>query len=62
MATRKRVDSWVVTDDFWARVEPMIPLRERSVMLPLQFRTRSIRNVAPVVQVERGVTAQPAAA
>ena len=31
MATRKRVDSWVVTDDFWARVEPLIPVRERSV-------------------------------
>ena len=29
MATRKRVDSWVVTDDFWERVEPLIPLRER---------------------------------
>ncbi|MFT3790614.1 MAG: IS5 family transposase [Rudaea sp.] len=27
--TRKRVDSWVVTDDFWARVEPLIPVRAR---------------------------------
>ncbi len=26
MAT-KRVESWVVTDDFWARVEPLIPPR-----------------------------------
>jgi transposase len=26
---KKRVDSWVVTDDFWARVEPIIPLRKR---------------------------------
>ena len=32
------------------------------LILPLQFRTRSIRNVAPVDQVERGVTAQPVAA
>ena len=23
----KRVESWVVTDDFWERVEPLIPLR-----------------------------------
>ena len=29
MATRKRVDSWVVTDDFWQRVEPLIPVRAR---------------------------------
>ena len=29
MATRKRVESWVVTDDFWKRVEPLIPMRER---------------------------------
>ena len=30
MATRKRVESWVVTDEFWRRVEPLIPVRERS--------------------------------
>jgi transposase len=29
VATRKRVESWVVTDEFWARVEPLIPVRER---------------------------------
>ncbi|MEO6278483.1 MAG: IS5/IS1182 family transposase, partial [Roseateles sp.] len=29
MATRKRVELWVVTDDFWQRVEPLIPVRER---------------------------------
>ena len=29
MATRKRVDSWVVTDEFWQRVEPLIPARAR---------------------------------
>ena len=34
MATRKRVDSWVVTDDFWLRVEPLIPLRERAADKP----------------------------
>src|SRR6218665_562166 len=26
----KRVDSWVVTDDFWQRVEPLIPRREQA--------------------------------
>ncbi len=30
MATPKRVDSWVVTDDFWRRVEPLIPVRKRA--------------------------------
>ena len=30
MATTKRVDSWVVTDDFWRRVEPLIPVRKRA--------------------------------
>ena len=29
MVTRKRVDSWVVTDEFWERVEPLIPVRAR---------------------------------
>jgi len=23
----KRIDSWVVSDDFWARVEPLVPTR-----------------------------------
>jgi len=27
--TAKRVESWVVTDDFWTRVEPLIPTRTR---------------------------------
>ncbi|MDZ4128306.1 MAG: transposase, partial [Hydrogenophaga sp.] len=30
MATRKRVESWEVSDEFWRRVEPLIPVRERS--------------------------------
>lgn len=29
MATGKRVASWEVTDEFWARVEPLIPVRQR---------------------------------
>lgn len=29
MAKRKRVDSWVVTDAFWQRVEPLIPVASR---------------------------------
>ena len=28
--SKKRVESWVVTDEFWQRVEPLIPQRERS--------------------------------
>jgi transposase len=27
---KSRVESWVVTDEFWKRVEPLIPVRERS--------------------------------
>ncbi len=27
----KRVQSWVVTDEFWMRVEPLIPARARVV-------------------------------
>lgn len=30
MVTRKRVESWEVSDAFWRRVEPLIPVRERS--------------------------------
>ena len=29
MSSPKRVDSWVVTDNFWQRVEPLIPARQR---------------------------------
>ena len=29
MTTSQRVASWRVTDDFWARVEPLIPVRQR---------------------------------
>ena len=29
MTSPKRVDSWIVTDDFWQRVEPLIPARQR---------------------------------
>ena len=29
MGSSRRVDSWVVTDDFWQRVEPLIPARQR---------------------------------
>ena len=28
--SKQRVESWAVTDEFWARVEPLIPVRERS--------------------------------
>lgn len=36
MAT-KRLDSWVVSDEFWARVEPLIPAR------PAAMRRRRVR-------------------
>ncbi len=29
MEKRKRIESWVVTDEFWQRVEPLIPARQR---------------------------------
>jgi transposase len=29
--TTKRVESWVVTDEFWARVEPLVPPRVAAV-------------------------------
>ena len=29
MSSPKRVNSWVVTDDFWQRVEPLMPTRRR---------------------------------
>ena len=29
MTSPKRLDLWVVTDDFWQRVEPFIPARQR---------------------------------
>ena len=30
MVTKKRVDSWGVSDEFWQRVEPLIPVHERA--------------------------------
>ena len=30
MATRRRLEAWVVTHEFWQRGEPRIPVRERS--------------------------------
>ena len=39
-----------------------VPFATEDVISPLQIRTRPIRNVAPVVRVERGVTAQHVAA
>jgi len=43
-------------------VSEQLDIVPQQVILPLHFRTRSIRNVAPVVQVERGATARPVAA
>lgn len=30
MVTRKRGESWEVSEEFWRRVEPLMPVRERS--------------------------------
>jgi transposase len=30
MANKQRVATWVVTDDFWAKVGPLLPIHERS--------------------------------
>lgn len=30
MEKKSRVESWAVTDEFWRRVEPLIPVRERA--------------------------------
>jgi len=30
VATQKECDTWGVTDEFWARVEPFIPVRQRT--------------------------------
>ena len=42
----------------WSKYEQKTP----PLILPLQIRTRPMRNVAPVVQAELGEAAQPVAA
>ena len=55
MATRKRVESWVVTDDFWARVEPLIPSRERSASKEYLRKAGAGRPPKPARQVFEAV-------
>ena len=55
MARRKRVESWVVTDDFWARVEPLIPLRERSASKEYLRKAGAGRPPKPARQVFEAV-------
>ena len=46
----------------FAHLKRILKLDRLRLVLPLHFRTRPIRNVAPVVRVERGASAQPVAA
>ena len=55
MATRKRVDSWVVTDDFWERVEPLIPVRERPAVREYVRKPGAGRPAKPARQVFEAV-------
>lgn len=55
MATRKRVDSWVVTDEFWKRVEPLIPVRERPTTKEYTRKPDAGRPPKPARQVFEGV-------
>ncbi len=55
MTSRKRVDSWVVTDDFWARVEPLIPVRQRSMTKQYSRKPGAGRPAKPARQVFEAV-------
>jgi transposase len=56
MPTRKRVDSWVVTDEFWGHVEPLIPVRERSPTKQYVRKAGAGRPPKPARQVFEAVT------
>jgi transposase len=55
MATHKRVDSWVVTDDFWERIEPLIPVRERPTTKEYMRKSGAGRPPKPARQVFEAV-------
>jgi len=55
MATRKRVESWVVTDDFWERIEPLIPVRERPATKEYMRKAGAGRPLKPARQVFEAV-------
>lgn len=51
MRKRQRVDSWVVTDDFWNRVEPLIPTATRAIDKTYQRKPGAGRPPKPARQV-----------
>lgn len=51
MAKRQRVDSWVVTDEFWNRVEPLIPVVTRAARKTYQRKPGAGRPPKPARQV-----------
>jgi hypothetical protein len=55
MATRKRVESWFVADEFWQRVELLIPVRERSTDKAYMCKAAARRPPNPAPQVFEAV-------
>jgi len=55
MAARKRVDSYEVTEDFWERVEPLIPVRERPASKEYLRKSGAGRPPKPARQVFEAV-------
>ena len=51
----KRVESWVVTDDFWARVEPLVPQRARTLRKSYVRKPGAGRPAKPARQVFEAV-------
>ena len=51
MTTSQRVASWEVTDDFWARVAPLIPVRQRIAGKPYLRKPGAGRPAKPARQV-----------
>ena len=54
-AATKRVASWVVTDHFWARMEPLVPIRERPVEVKYTRKTGGGRKPKPARLVFEGI-------
>jgi len=61
VTTKKRVDSWVVTDDFWRRVEPLIPSRQLDPDKQYLRRPGAGRPAKPARQVFEAIATAPSA-
>ncbi len=55
MVSRKRVESWAVSDAFWRGVEPLIPLRDRSTDMAYVRKAGAGRPPKPARQVFEAV-------